>query len=692
MSILRPSTRCSSRISVAIAAALLFSFPVLAEIVDLEPRGAQILPAVKVIGEAPESALTWETDPKVPRQPVPASDGADYLKTIPGFSALRNGGTNGDPVLRGMFGSRLALLTNDGSMPGACPARMDNPLSYVSPETYDRLIVIKGPQSVLWGPGASAGTVRFEREVDRFAEPGIRVNGSLLAGSFARNDQVADFETGAAPGYLRVNGNHSEADDYEDGNGHVVPSSWNKWNVDTAIGWTPNEETRLELSAGSGDGEARYAARGMDGSKFRRDSYLLRFNQSGFSGPLQSLQASIFSNHADHVMDNYTLREPNPMGPMPMPMASNVDRRTVGGRVALDWAWSQWELSAGMDTQDSRHRRRSAMGRDAYLIKPRMKDATFANRGIFGELSHPLANDGKWIAGARVDWAEATDKRATIGMAGMPNPSSGMTRKETLQSGFLRFEGTPTDVPLGWYAGLGHVQRMPDYWELFSPDQGPAGAANAFAGIEPERTTQFDIGAQFHGERIHAWLSAYVGRIEDFILFTYTGGGMMGPMSAAANVDARIRGAESGIEFRPDGCWMFGATLAHAWGENRDSGAALPQMPPLDTRLSANFNLRRWSFGLLFRAVAAQDRIAQNQGNVTGRDLGPSKGFATLAINGGFRLHHNAQLTAGIDNVFDRSYSEHLNLAGNADFGFPADPLRINEPGRMLWVRLGLTY
>ena len=90
--------------------------------------------------------------------------------------------------------------------------------------------------------------------------------------------------------------------------------------------------------------------------------------------------------------------------------------------------------------------------------------------------------------------------------------------------------------------------------------------------------------------------------------------------------------------------------------------------------------------------MAAQERIAQNQGNVTGRDLGPSKGFATLAINGGFRLHPDAQLTAGIDNVFDRSYSEHLNLAGNADFGFPADPLRINEPGRMLWVRLGLTY
>jgi iron complex outermembrane recepter protein len=44
------------------------------------------------------SPLTFEIDPKTPRLPVPASDGADYLKTIPGFSLIRNGGTNGVPV------------------------------------------------------------------------------------------------------------------------------------------------------------------------------------------------------------------------------------------------------------------------------------------------------------------------------------------------------------------------------------------------------------------------------------------------------------------------------------------------------------------------------------------------------------------------------------------------------------------
>src|SRR5690606_19467884 len=71
-----------------------------------------------------DSPLTIITNPKEARQPIPASDGADYLKTIPGFSAVRGGGSNSDPVLRGMFGSRLKLLTNGGEMLGACPSRM----------------------------------------------------------------------------------------------------------------------------------------------------------------------------------------------------------------------------------------------------------------------------------------------------------------------------------------------------------------------------------------------------------------------------------------------------------------------------------------------------------------------------------------------------------------------------------------
>ena len=76
-----------------------------------------------VIVTAPmqDRPLTVVTDPKAPRQPVPASDGADLLKSIPGFSVIRKGGSNGDPVLRGMSGSRLGLLIDGGQIGGGCP-------------------------------------------------------------------------------------------------------------------------------------------------------------------------------------------------------------------------------------------------------------------------------------------------------------------------------------------------------------------------------------------------------------------------------------------------------------------------------------------------------------------------------------------------------------------------------------------
>src|SRR5690606_31301548 len=83
---------------------------------------------------------------------------------------------------------------------------MDNAMSYIAPETYDRLTVIKGPQTVLWGGGASAGTVRFEREIPYFDRPGVRAQGSVLAGSSGRNDQVLDLTAGTPRGYVRLAG------------------------------------------------------------------------------------------------------------------------------------------------------------------------------------------------------------------------------------------------------------------------------------------------------------------------------------------------------------------------------------------------------------------------------------------------------------------------------------------------------
>jgi iron complex outermembrane receptor protein len=651
-----------------------------------------ILPDVVVTATRDTTPLTIVTNPKTPRQPVPASDGADYLKTIPGFSTIRNGGSNADPVLRGMYGSRINILTNDAGMLGGCPGRMDNPLSYIVPETFDRLTVIKGPQTVQWGPGASAGTVRFERDTPRFDEPGVRISGGALAASWQRQDVNLDATAGNASGFARFTGSYASQNDYQDGQGNTVPSAWRKWATDAIVGLTPSKDTLLEISAGTGDGNARYAGRSMDGSQFLRESAGIKLEQN-----LDSIVSKILLqynyNYADHVMDNYSLRKPDPRSSMPMPMASDVDRRTHSARIAATISLNDdVSVDTGLDYSANTHRYRSGMGRNTYQKQNWTNDASFKNTGIFAEAHWQTAANQLIISGLRVDFAEATDERLkTTGMMPKPNPTANQTRTDSLPSGFVRYEFSPLGQGTTYYAGLGHVERFPDYWELFSPKMGPAKSVNAFSGVQPEKTTQLDIGLTMKQQQLEGWLSAYAGRVNDFILFEYMSSGMMGSTSQARNIDANIAGFELGGKYEITRSWKVDGSLAYAWGEQTSDNQPLPQIPPLEARLGLRYESESWSAGGLWRVVSSQHRYTLNQGNVVGKDFGPSAGFGVVSLNGSYRLNKSFNLTAGIDNLFDKYYSEHLNLAGNSGFGYAANQ-SVPEPGRSVWIKLSGKY
>ncbi|EMD6814966.1 TonB-dependent copper receptor [Citrobacter koseri] len=646
--------------------------------------------SVMIVTAPVASPLEIVTSPKTPRQPVPASDGSDYLKTIPGFSQIRNGGTNGDPVFRGMFGSRLRILTDNGEMPGACPARMDAPSSYISPESFDVLTLIKGPETVLWGPGNSAGTLRFDREQPRFVKPGIQGTASVLAASNNRWDENADISLGSEDGYLRLIGNKSRAGDYKDGNGDRVPSKWDKWNGDMALGWTPDKDTLLEMTAGKGDGEARYAGRSMDGSRFRRESLGMRFEKSGIGEVFDKLEANIYYNYANHVMDNYSLRAPgmnmsgsmgsamgsamehgSAMHSMSMPMAMQLDRRTVGGRMMGTWLWSDYELRSGVDTQLSTHRSKDDDRWD--------KDARFHDYGLFSELTWLATEQNKVTGGARLDRV-LVDNFTDTGSS---------QRTDLLPAGFVRVEHNLTEMPVMFYAGIGYTERFPDYWELFSPTYGPGGSADVFDNVKTEKTTQLDIGAQYTGKRLNGWVSAYIGRVNDFILFRYDPHHPR--ISQVDNVNATIMGGEAGIGYQLTETWKTDASLAYSWGRNTDDHQPLPQIPPLEARLGLTWERGDWSSTGLLRLVSSQHRVAINEGNVVGKDFDSSAGFAIFSANAAYRLNKSVKLSAGVDNLFDKAYSEHLNLAGNSSFGYSANT-SVNEPGRTFWGKVNVTF
>lgn len=103
-----------------------------------------VLDEIIVTANRSREPLTLDTDPKRPRQPVPAADGGGYLKNLPGFSLVRKGGISSDPMLRGMGGTRLNVRMDGGNMFGGCPERMDPTTTYAFPETFSRIIVRKG--------------------------------------------------------------------------------------------------------------------------------------------------------------------------------------------------------------------------------------------------------------------------------------------------------------------------------------------------------------------------------------------------------------------------------------------------------------------------------------------------------------------------------------------------------------------
>src|SRR5690606_2055045 len=117
--------------------------------------------------------------------------------------------------------------------------------------------------------------------------------------------------------------------------------------------------------------------------------------------------------------------------------------------------------------------------------------------------------------GARADDWSATDLRATrsAGMMEVPNPTAWLEREETLSSGFLRYEKDM--LPLTFYAGIGHSERFPDYWELISKEA--ADLLSAF-NANPEATTQLDIGAIYTKHGLKGSVSLFYNEIDDYLL------------------------------------------------------------------------------------------------------------------------------------------------------------------------------
>ena len=625
------------------------------------------LPAVTVRAEKKSLAEivlgTREAD-----RPARMTDGASMLKEVPNMSLMRRGQQSSDPAFRGLGGSRLAITANDQFLYGGCGIRNDTPTAYINPQTYDAMIVTKGPQTVLKGPGLVAGAVEFVRHprvYDRFETD---FSGGLTTGSFKYLDAYGDFALGNPLASLRAIATKSRSDDYKDGDGNEVRSWYDRKGASLNLGLTPTKDLRFELFADANRSQAKFAHLHLDAGKIDRDSIGAKVELSRLSPLVQKVSFELGRSHQDIIMGRQfrSLRA-----------GGNPDRVTRNAKLSSELSWGANHTVAGLEWFGDEHR-----ARPAYRGLARSTSEISGNLGFFAENTLDLGHGNALVAGLRHDHARATTYPG-FWFGNKPQTKN----KYRLTAGFGRYEF----VTGGWrsYAGLGYTERAPDFWERGDNRD-----------VRPEKSLQLDVGTQYHVGALRLNGSAFANYIKDYILTEKDNPRLndLAGLTSARNINAMRYGFELGAEYVMDSSWKLGGDMSYTWGRNNTDRVPLGQTPPLELRLRAGYDTEQAALLLSMRAVARQHRVSIGDGNINGVDIGPTPGFAVFGIHGHWRFNKLARLSFGIDNLFDRTYAEHLTKAVQTpEFfsGLGINPnigstTRINEPGRSIWVRLDL--
>ncbi|WP_052094581.1 TonB-dependent copper receptor [Pseudohaliea rubra] len=695
---MRPPPPFSRSILVSCLAAVLSTPLALAA----EKTPGDELPNIIVIGVR-ESSLGEDVLNLDRENGAPAADGAELLRSVNGLSLGRFGGRGLEPTLRGQSQGRINVLLDGAYLHGGCPNRMDPPTSFASVNTFERITVLKGVQTLRYGGGGSGGTLLFERENEPDRDG---FSGGLRAGTTSNGlerDIAAELAWAGKPGYLRLNIEDRSADNYRDGGGDAVRSAYAEDSVYLAGGLRLRDRDRLELAVERTETtDALFPGAGMDAPEDTSDQYRLRYRGYNLAG-LDELSVELYRTEVGHLMDNYSNR------PLTAPMALRVPSRsdTTGARIIGEFTTGEafaWTL--GLDYQRNERSATRYLGPttdNVQMIQSFLwPDASLEQAGAFAELRWSVAADRSLKAGLRYDRvsAEADATGAKPASPMLPGPDAlyeqyyGVTHADQINEdnwgGLLRYE---QQLGNRWtaFAGISRTVRTADASERFlaAANTAPMMRWIGNPGLNPETHRQADAGLVLLAGKHRIDGVAFYDSVSDYILRDRAHGqGDVLPDDNATvyrNVDARLHGVEGSWTWRVGGGWEASASLAWVRAENTSENRDIAQTPPLNGSLNLDYDTSRWRAGASLRWAAEQDRVEANPMVNSGLDAGETPDWAVLDLYASMSLGSFGDLRAGVDNLFDRRYAEHLNRSNLDPFNPVA--IRVNEPGRVLWAR-----
>jgi hemoglobin/transferrin/lactoferrin receptor protein len=637
----------------------------------------------------------------------------ELLEEIPGVSLSRAGGLDGQIVMRGSNSNdpRTVLFIDGDRFRGR------NTLEYtlLDPNQIERIEVVRGPASSLYGSDAVAGIVNV---ITRRARGDINGPFKLtprLAGVNANsvNNLIGgrvELE-GTGNGVDMLLGlNARRAGDYESPQGTIPNSDFRTLSADLRLGYSLNANQRFELIAKHAEVETGRAG-GIGGAPgaplvtLREDPIRESLIKLGYQGKNPGLgftqtEASLYARKLyTHIsVENRTT-------PNRLVQSDNwVDGPVIlGGKLLGVRPWGNNLLTMGMDFfhEDRKGTEQAstitnynaAGGVTSVTTNPRTQnapDATQTNIGVFLHNDWEPAPQWTVSSGVRADYIRTQSDTSPV-----PHPSlqqaydNGSRSTETPLTGSLGVIYRPWQT-LHFTANVGKAFRTPATFESFGSSRQGAGFLVPNPGLQSEEALVYEIGTRLRLSKLTANLTLFENDYSNLIVtrpIVFLGTNSTQRQNVG---EARIRGVEIDAVWKFADQWQTSMNAAYLRGTDTTANRPLAYIPPLNGQVALRYGAPAGFY------VEGVSKWSSRKTRINATQERETAGFGMLNLYAGFDLWKlfanmpKMRLIVGVENVFDKAYRQPTTVE-NIRFA-RSNTNSLLEPGRAFSISLNSVF
>ena len=604
----------------------------------------------------------------------------DMLKELAGVEFTGEGPFRGLPVIRGMSSNRVLILVDGQRLNNS---RESTQFAGIQPGLVDlsqveRIEVLRGPASVLYGSDAIGGVVNIITRQQAFSPGTFRLGGGLSFeyGSAAESQRARAEVSGASE---RMTFNLSlgtfEADDYESPEAVVPNSGMKQKSGDLSLRFLVSETGVLRVAAEavrSDDiGFPGYdpATSGVDITfpRFDRDKYTVAYDVAEVAG-LDTLSLSAYTQKV--VKESKRNLDFGPYFFSHNFTRSDID--TVGFNAQGAKALGSHRLTFGLDAyQDELQDQTTEDSTFGSSNNVQVPDSTQKAYGLYLQDEMALSSRLNVVAGLRGDRFSFKSKDDP-NYVGTPFDESNDAVSGSLGARYAVTDHVELTGTVGRAFRAPNLQERSyfglvstgDTWVIQNPN------------LDPETSLNTEIGFKVRYARYSGSFSLYNNAVKNLISLVFLGEDPNTHLEQARfeNIDkSTIRGAEFELQALLGEGFTGFLNTSYTYGRDDKTGDPLPLIAPYKAVVGVRYETPRWWSEFSTRIVARQDRVPPD---TTGDSYIATPGFTTYDLRGGVDLSHGFAIQAAAENLSDKTYHEPFN--------------RRFEPGRNF--KLGVRY